>query len=69
MLLIAKGPAKAGASSIVASGESRWRTVVPVAIKRHVPREIAEEFEIVGSIRLKSEPTHFGEHGESQSGG
>jgi hypothetical protein len=67
-LLIPKCPSKPRTGTIVASRESRWGTVVPVAIKRYVPREIAEQFQIVGSIRLKSEPTQFGEHGEGEGG-
>jgi hypothetical protein len=40
--LKAKCPAKPGTGAVVAAGEAGWRPVVPVAVERDIPLQIAE---------------------------
>lgn len=51
-LSIAEGPTKPRAGAIVAARQCWRRLIVPASVKRKIPREIAKELDVVGSVRI-----------------
>jgi hypothetical protein len=58
-LSISERPAEPRASSVVAAGKCRGRLIVPIAIKGEVPRQIAEELDVVGRIGIYTDATRL----------
>src|SRR4029077_13257793 len=50
---VAKTYAKAGASSVIAMCKTQWRPIVPVAVEREIPVELAPELNVVGRIEIE----------------
>jgi hypothetical protein len=53
LLPIAKRPAEPRTGTVVAAGEIGRRLVVPVAIERDIPGEVAEELDVIGRIHIE----------------
>ena len=51
--LVAKCPAESRAGAVVASGKALRRPVVPVAIKRDMPREVASDFDVIAYVHVE----------------
>jgi hypothetical protein len=66
LLFIAKGPAKARAAAIVATGKTMRRLVVPVAVKRQIPRQVAEELEVIGGIGIETDAARIRDGGKDR---
>jgi hypothetical protein len=68
MLAVAKSVANAAAGAIVAARES-WRgLIVPVAVERQIPGELAPKLDVVGDVEIGVDAAGFGEGGEDYSG-
>lgn len=60
-LLLAERPAKARSGAIVTSGKMGWRFVVPVAVKGECPRQVTEQLDKIGRIRIEADATGVGQ--------
>ena len=56
------GPTEPRTDAIVTSGEALWRLRIPVAIKRDIPFQIADDFDVIGSVRIDSNSAWVGQH-------
>ena len=54
---VTKTDAQPGGCSIVAADKPRWRTTVPVVIKREIPVELAPELNVVGRVQTELNTT------------
>jgi hypothetical protein len=52
-LSIAEGPTKSRAGAVVALGECCGRLTIPASVERKVPREIADDFEVIDRIGIE----------------
>src|SRR6266481_10077461 len=62
--VVAEGPAYAGAGAVVAANEAGGRAIVPVAVQRNVPGEIAPQFYVVRGVQAVVHAAGFGEGGK-----
>src|SRR5215471_1113172 len=58
--VVAEGPAYAGAGAVVAPDEPWWRAIVPVAVERNIPGEIAPQFYVVRGVQAVVHTAGFG---------
>jgi len=56
----AKTYAKAGTSSVIAMRKTQWRPIVPVAVEREIPVELAPELNVVGRIEIELNSSRIG---------
>src|SRR5208283_3008743 len=68
LLPVAKRPAQPRAGAVVASREVRRRPVVPVAIERDIPCQVAEDLHIIRSIHIEMDATGLGDGRQQNSG-
>lgn len=66
--LYAKCPAQPRATPVVAPGKAWWRLVIPVAIKRDIPRQVAEDLDVIGRVGIDSDATRLGKGWQDSSG-
>ena len=59
--LKAKCPGKPRAGAVVAAGEAGRRPVVPVAVERYIPLQIAEELHVLGRVGIEMNPAGLGD--------
>ena len=50
---VAKAYAEARGSSVIAMRKTRWRAIVPVAVEREIPVELAPEFDVVRRVEIE----------------
>src|ERR1700739_1805664 len=60
-LFKAKGPAESRTGSIIAAGETGRRPIVPVTVERDIPRQVADELNVIGRIRIETEAARLRE--------
>lgn len=60
MLAIAEYVGKAGAGAVVAARKALGGLIVPVAIERKIPGELAPKFDVVGGVEVRMQPTRVG---------
>jgi hypothetical protein len=60
-LAVAKCISNSGTGSIVAAGEAWRRLVVPVAVEREIPGELAPKLYVVGHVEIGVDATGLGE--------
>ena len=52
--------------AIVATGKTMRRLVVPVAVKRQIPRQVAEELEVIGGIGIETNAARIRDGGKDR---
>ncbi len=63
-----KCPTQAGTGAVIAPRKSWWRPIVPIAVKRDIPRQIAGDLDVVRSIGVELHSTRIVENREKYSG-
>jgi hypothetical protein len=61
---VAKGPAEPRTGSVVTHSKARWRLVVPISGKRHIPRQVTEQLEVVRCIRIETDTARIRQGGK-----
>src|SRR5208283_3677029 len=64
----AERPAQARAATVVAARKVGWWLVVPVAIERDIPGQVAGDLDVVGSIGIELDAAGFGKNREKRRG-
>src|ERR1035437_461754 len=68
LLPIAKRPAEPRTGAVVAAGEMGGRLVVPVAVERDIPREVAENLYVIGRVHIEVHAPGYRYRRENTSG-
>jgi hypothetical protein len=62
VLAVAKCVVNAGTGAVVATRETSRGLIVPVAVEREIPADLAPKFDVVGNVEIGMHATRVGEH-------
>src|SRR5215472_15596330 len=63
-----EGPTQPRTGSVITSLKMGWRLILPIAVKRNIPRQVAGDLDVVARIHAVFNPSRLAEYGHKQTG-
>ena len=64
----AEGPTQPRTGPVITSLKMGWRLILPIAVKRNIPRQVAGNLDVVARIHAVFKPSRLAEYGHKQTG-